>query len=129
MAYEIVPQPAQAGVDRTTLAATIKEGLGFSLAALKHGQLVVLAGVAPRHPGVGVAWAVLSSDLTAREFLTIHRATDRAMKASVFDRIEAYASMDHEPSIRWLEILQFKCEGVMRKFHNGKDFALFAKVK
>lgn len=42
--------------------------------------------------------------------------------------MEAYAERNHAEAHRWLKLLGFKSEGLMRKFYNGRDYVLYAKV-
>ena len=59
----------------------------------------------------------------------IHRAVLRGLSAAPFRRIEAHVEASHAEGHRWIAALGFELEGVMRNFWNGRDFALYSRIK
>jgi hypothetical protein len=101
---------------------------GMAIAGVDGDRLFGMAGIFERWDGVGLAWALLAEDFASHR-LTIFKLMKRALDLSTFDRVEAYVVEGHESGERLLEHLGFAKEGVMRKFWNGKDHTLYARVR
>jgi hypothetical protein len=102
---------------------------GPSWAVRLDGKLVAVGGHTPIWAGRTVLWGYLGADC-GLALPTMTKRIRREVQALTveFPRIEAYADRNHEPSNRWLRLLGLKKEGVMRKFANGRDYVLYAKV-
>jgi hypothetical protein len=90
-------------------------------------------GLALAWRGRAQAWCVLAPDIPRTAWPAIHRAVARrlAQAAEVFElrRIEAEAMFGYPPAARWLRLLGFEAEGVMRNYGpHGEDFLRFARV-
>ena len=99
--------------------------------------VLAIAGILPRWPGHGTAWAFISDDITGREWVDITRATveylDNAL-ATDYHRVEAWAHADppewRDIACGWLERLGFKREGTARKFTpDGADMIMYARTR
>lgn len=101
---------------------------GMALAAVEGDKLIGMAGIYERWEGVGLAWALLAEDFSARRW-TVFKLMKRALDLSTYRRIEAYVVEGHDSGERLLEHLGFVREGTMRKFWQNKDHTLFAKVR
>jgi hypothetical protein len=113
-------------VNRDSLGSFIRSGPAF--ACVDGGVLAVL-GIIPVWEDRSLAWGVLSARIGAN-MLPIHRAVLRGLDTLfVVRRVEAYVAADHPEGFRWMKLLGFECEGMMRRFHNNKDFALFSRIK
>lgn len=127
MADMIHVQRAQAGqvMTPTELAAAISAGPAYGLAY--RGRLLALGGIATIWPGRGYLWGLLAEGLGS-SMTPIHRVVARALAETSLDRIEAYIDQDHEAAGRWIRLLGFEQEGVMRAFWKGRDFALYSRT-
>jgi hypothetical protein len=130
MADQIMLQSTQqiSGFEATSaeLANFIKSGPAF---AAVDGSLLAIAGLVPIWPGRSVAWGLLSDSIGA-SMLPIHKSILRGLNG-IFqvDRVEAYVLEGHEEGKRWMRLLGFEPEGTMKKFHNGQNFELFARLR
>lgn len=101
---------------------------GVAWAALRDGQPVAIGGVAPQSDERAVVWGVLSDSIGA-SMTSVHRAVRHTLDVLTYPRLEAHVAVEHEEGHRWIALLGFEREGVMRKFFRGRDFALYARVR
>lgn len=101
---------------------------GMALAGVDGDQIVGMAGIFQRWADVGMAWALLSEDFPAHR-LSAFKIMKRALDVSPLLRIEAHVAEGHEEGERLLGHLGFEKEGVMRKFWQGRDYSLYARVR
>ena len=101
---------------------------GMALAATDGTRLLGMAGIYERWEDVGLAWALLAEDF-ADHRVSVFKLMKQALDVTPFRRVEAYVVDGHEAGFRLLAHLGFEEEGVMRKFWQGRDHRLFAKVK
>ena len=130
MALQLEPhagQAAQAPLSSDNLYALIHSGPAWSVRL--DGKLVALGGHTPVWPGRTILWGYLGGDcgpaLAAMTKEVRRNVRDMLVE---FPRMEAYAERHHVPGHRWLKLLGFKQEGLMRKFYNDRDYVLYAKV-
>ncbi len=95
----------------------------------RGGKLVALCGCTPIWEGRLVMWAYLGVD-SGPSMVTMTRKVRAKLDelALEFPRIEAYASRNYAPASRWLVMLGFRREGLMRKFANGRDYFMYART-
>jgi hypothetical protein len=96
------------------------------------GVILACAGVAIVRDGVGEAWTLFSS-LIGKRFISVHRIVRREMER-IMDiyglmRIQAPSRAVSAISPRWLPLLGFKKEGLMKKYIDGEDYYMFAVVR
>lgn len=131
-ASQIKLQSAQAYVKDDLLQPGIAESLanaGQSFTAIEGDQVIAIAGIAMQWEGRAIAWALVSED-AGKHFLTIHRAVKGFLDQCDIRRIEAFVDSDFEHGMKWMKMLGFENEGLMRKFSIiGNDCYLFARVK
>lgn len=102
---------------------------GKAWTALDNGKPIGCSGVVSQWEGRGVAWALLAPDIGPEKFLIIHGAVRDFLRQAPYHRIEAWADMEFKAGHRWLRMLGFKIEGIMRRFTSDKrDAALYALV-
>lgn len=101
---------------------------GQAWAAVDGTAPLALGGLSPQTDTRAVVWGVLSDSIGANMTL-IHREVRRRLAVAAFERIEAHIALDHDEGHRWIRLLGFEQEGVMRKFFQGRDFALYARVR
>lgn len=130
MALELEPhagQARQAPLTSTNLFNLVNSGPAWAVRL--DGKLVAVGGHTPVWRGRTILWGYLGADcgpalpVMTREILR----QIRSMEVE-FPRMEAYAERHHEEGHRWLRLLGFKHEGVMRKFCNGADYSMYARI-
>lgn len=127
----IVLQPAQwylrAMVDaETDFSGMADQGLAWT--AESDGRILGIAGMLPQWENRAIAWALLADNLD-NQFLKIHTAVKRFIDVSGFRRIEATVDMGFPQGIRWMKMLGFEQEGIMRAYRpDGADMILFARI-
>lgn len=128
MADMIQVQPAQIGqvMKPAEVAAAIAAGPAYGVAY--RGRLLALGGLSTIWPGRGYLWGLLASDL-GPSMTPIHRVVARALAEADLQRVEAYIDPRHLAADRWIRLLGFEQEGVMRAFWQGQDFALYSLTR
>lgn len=96
--------------------------------ALVSGQPVACGGFQECWEGRAAVWAILS-DQAGPWMLQITRAVRKALDAHPAERIEAHALVGFNPAARWLELLGFEPETILRKFHQGRDYQSFVRLR
>lgn len=103
---------------------------GEAWAVRRNGKLVAIGGHTPVWPGRTVVWGFLGADCGPALPVMTKEVRRQIKRLHVdFPRLEAYTERHHEAGHRWLKLLGFKHEGIMRKFYNGTDYALYGKVE
>jgi hypothetical protein len=131
----IRPQPRQAAALLTTgsseadYAAMLAAGPGF-VAYDAAGPLGAV-GLAVRWRGNAAAWALLSERAMHDPVggVMITAMARRMLEDAGFERIECHVEESWERAHRWVKALGFASEGLMRKFVDGRDFRLYARVR
>ncbi len=130
MALELEPhegQKAQAPLSPDNLYALVKSGPAWAVRL--DGKLVAIGGHTPVWQGRTILWGYLGADCgPALRAMTRRIAAEVEALAVEFPRIEAYAERNHAQGVRWLRLLGFQREGLMRKFANGRDYHLYART-
>lgn len=101
---------------------------GLALAAVDQGEVLAIVGYREIWPGRAVAWGLLGETIGAR-MVPIVRGIHRFFRSCPLQRVEAEIAVEHEQAVRWIELLGFEREGVMRAYWQGKDFYLYARVR
>jgi len=115
---EVTPQYAQ------LLAAS-----GPAVSAIEDGILLGCCGVAATPYTGGILWGFVGTDCGPR-MLKVHRGVSRFIDSVRHRRIEATVLAGFEPGCRWMKLLGFEFEGVMRKYgSDGSDYLRYAKVR
>ena len=125
------PFARDGGGDLLRRAALAAEA-GPAWTALVGGEPAACAGVAPLWPGVAEAWSFAGAAI-GREALAFHRAVARGLADAERDlrlhRVQAACRADHVRGRRWLALLGFEEEGLMRRYGpEGRCFVRFARV-
>lgn len=92
-----------------------------------------MGGIIPVWKGVAIAWLLTACEIE-RYKVFFHKAIvtmlDKAIRELSLHRVDVSVLAEHEVSIKWLERLGFKNEGLMRKFDSqGNDYYRYALVK
>jgi hypothetical protein len=95
----------------------------------RNGKLVALGGHTPVWAGRTVVWGYLGADCgPSMAAMTRKVRQELDALALEFPRIEAYASRNYGAASRWLVLLGFRREGLMRKFADGRDYFMYART-
>lgn len=105
------------------------EASGEAFSGIHNGMVVGCAGVVTIWENRAYIWALLSPE-SGRHFVQIHKAVRDKLATLPHHRIEAAVDTNFAAGIRWIEMLGFEREGMMRKYTpNGMDSYLYARVK
>jgi hypothetical protein len=65
-----------------------------------------------------------------KRFFQIHNAVNRYINALPFRRVEAIVEVDFAEGNRWMPLLKFEREGILRAYGvDGKDMVMYSKIK
>ena len=130
MALDLHPHDAQknqAPLTPTMLFMFISNGEAWAVKL--NGKLVAIGGHAPIWNGRTVLWGFLGEDSGPAMIAMTREIKKQIARLHVdFQRIEAYTERHHKEGHRWLRLLGFKHEGIMRKFYNGVDHSMYGRV-
>jgi hypothetical protein len=114
--------------DPREVAKRLATGPAYTLVNSKN--IVAAGGVVPFWKGVGEGW-VISSDLVPQHGIAFAKTVLRMLEdiEKNFERIQTTVDAEHKVSLKWVEWMGFKCEGLMRKFIGGRDYYRFARVR
>ena len=88
----------------------------------------LLCGGVLETEGTGMLWAFVSGD-AGRRMVTVSRMVDRFLTLAHLRRIETSVRAGFEEGCRWMGILGFEHEGLMRKFGaDGSDHIRYARI-
>jgi hypothetical protein len=86
-------------------------------------------GLWMRHHGVSEAWGFLAQGCSGAELLAITRAIGSFLDRRTDHRISTFTVSNWRPGQRWLRMLGFEFEGVMRRYTpNGCDCDLYSRA-
>jgi hypothetical protein len=94
------------------------------------GRIVCCGGVIPYQNGNADIWLIPSVYVS-----TVKMTFTKELKKWLFgvrddlclNRMQSYC-LDDELHNRWMRFLGFEREGLARKYHQGKDYALFGRI-
>lgn len=118
---------------RTLSALTLEyvhvlKASGPALSGEVDGKIIACCGIASQFSGVGTMWAVISED-AGRHFIRLHKCGVRLLSIPKLRRIEATSETSFTQGCRWLELLGFQSEGVMRSYGpHGEDHVRYART-
>jgi len=122
-------QQAQIG-ELVMLGPQVREALATypAFTGFVDGVPIACAGMVEGALAIGGMWAILSED-ARRHMLTLTRAGLRMLALYHYRRVETNVPVDFIAGCRWIGILGFECEGVMRKYApDGSDQYRYARV-
>lgn len=130
MALELELAPGQRGEAAPTPYNLYQlQRAGPSWHVRRNGELVALGGYTPVWEGRVVVWGYLGVNSgPSMPAMTRKVKTELDALALEFSRIEAYASRNYGAASRWLVLLGFRREGLMRKFAAGRDYFMYART-
>lgn len=114
------------GSDDTEWAENIAK-CGPAYTGMIDGVPLISAGVSQQWDGRSFVWAVLS-DKTGPHMLAITRLVKEFLDTRNEVRLEMQVKTDFAAAHRWAKMLGFQREGTMRKYCDGEDFDLYARI-
>jgi len=101
--------------------------------AVQDGAVLACAGFVLHWRGRASCWCLISADFPTAGWPWLHkqvlRRMNEAQHALGLIRIEAEALYGWLPGGRWLRMLGFDHEGVMRAYgHDGRDYSRWARI-
>ena len=105
---------------------------GFAYTGMIDDKIVGCAGVLPLSPHRAMGWALLSRipkcawvRMTRQVLVALETAHQEGYR-----RIEATVLLSFAPAHRWVELMGFQFEGIMRAYApDGSDHALYARIR
>lgn len=117
----IAPQDAQAGAD---LSGDWISGPAWT--AIDGDSVAAVGGFLLQWDGRFLAWAVIGKGARMR---ALTRITKEKIDSFSVRRIEATIDVRFRQAVKWVQMLGFEFEGVLRCAGlNGEDFAMYSKV-
>lgn len=106
------------------------EGM-WSNTVFKNGHPICCGGVVAQRPDYGIVWSFVGADVTAVDFLSLHRLVKTFIGSLPFRRVEMHVDCEFTNGHRWAKALGFSMEAArMRGFLlNGGDASLYARIK
>lgn len=128
------PQPSQAIGHRMTMeGVTDASVLGQAYTIVRDSQIVMVGGIRPQQPGVGLAWSIIADDINRYDMIYAYRSMIALINSDeiidLYRRIEMLVCEPYLAAHRLARMLGFTKEGVMvkRGFH-GEDVAMYART-
>lgn len=127
-AYEISNNPDE--VVARAMIGYEKSNMAFT--AVCDEGILCCGGLVIPWQGMGSVWTV-NGKLVKKYPITFHKLIRRWLECYQntygLNRIQALVDPMNYTNVRWIEALGFKREGIMKKYYNGKDYCLYAKVE
>ena len=102
------------------------------MTGLRDGRIIFCAGVIPQWEGRAIAWALLGDSVNRYDMVWIHRQCQWILETQVkngYHRIEAHIHEPFAAAHRWIRMLGFISEGLMRRYDPlGRDMRLYARI-
>lgn len=108
--------------------------LTHSFTMLKDGSPIACAGLIPLWHGRASAWALIGNRVDRYDMIWIHRRVrfflDMIQRDQLYRRIEATVLNSFDEGHRWVRLLGFEPEGLMRCYDAwAQDNMLYARVR
>lgn len=122
-------QPARGTGMMDATAFKAEKGEAYTLTI--DGKVICIAGLFEMWPGVAEVWTLMS-DEAHRYGIAITRFIKKLIAEHTGDyhRVQCTVAEDYEISHKWLNVLGFEREGLLRKFaRTGDSYYMYARVK
>ena len=127
-ALQLQPQQVRCLSYATSEYLTALATLGPAISGEVDGRIVACGGVVKQLFGLGTAWALFDQS-AGRHFIRMDRVMRGVLETAGLRRIEATVETDFTPGCRWLSLLGFHSEGLMRSYGpNGEDHLRYARI-
>lgn len=92
------------------------------------GEILGVAVIAPQWDNRAMALVLLAQS-AGEHFHKIHRAVHRFLSTCGIRRVEATVDVNFDEGDRWMRMLGFEFEGLMRAYRpDGADMKLYARI-
>lgn len=118
--------------DPVALARAMATGPAFTMVEDESPAIIACGGILPLWRAVGELWMVSSPLVEAHGVkftMAAIRMVEGVMREFEMERVQTSVDVRNEKSIKLLNLLKFKNEGVMRKYIGGRDFFRYARVE
>ncbi len=102
-----------------------------SISGFRDDEVILCAGILPQWEGRAIVWALLADSVGRCDMMWIHRQTLWFLDTQVknYRRIEAHVDELFTAAHKWVRMLKFESEGLMRHFDPlGRDMRLYARI-
>lgn len=97
--------------------------------AIHDGKVVAVGGLVPMWPGRAVMYLRVSDGISY-QWISLFRAAKKVIYQGLKEYHRLEAQSEFPESERWLQMLGFKYEGVMRKYRpDGQDVKMWSIVR
>lgn len=106
----------------------VEHGLVKSIVS-DNGEILLIGGLAPQWEGRAILFSLLSKH-AKNHMIGIHRITTDFIKERPFVRIEAQVKVGFTAGHKWIKMLGFEVEGLLKKFYpSGDDYVMYSRVR
>lgn len=123
-------QPAQAWCRPHLTDDLMNDTVGLGgFTALVGDEPIACAGLMEFWTGRAMAWSFIGAQ-AGSHMIALTRAVRDHLEGSPYRRIEAYVDEGFDAGHRWVGLLGFEAEGLLRAFlPDGRNQVLYSKVK
>lgn len=122
------PHTGSADLRDTATRAQLLTGEAF--AVTDRGEVWGAAGIVPMWKGVGHGWAILAVPTGCRRLIWLTRRVRRYLDECAFERVQTTVDAQFGAGLAWAtHLLAFAPEGIMRRYLNGGDHLMMARVR
>jgi len=98
-------------------------------AAVEGNRVLALGGAVAQWPGRSFGWTLVADDI-GRHMFGLHKTVSDWLDGHGENRIETVVLDGFEAGHRWVKMLGFEHEGLMRKWGpDGCDYHLYSRVR
>ena len=99
----------------------------------RSGRPIVCFGIVPQWPGVAELWLIPDRKLIQKWRLKFHKGAKKFMELAADElnlhRLHVTVSANNVRSVKWIEHIYFKREGVLKKYSfNKKDMIMYSRL-
>lgn len=100
-----------------------------SFTVIVDSEPVLIFGLYNNRPNVYYAFTVFSAGWKPKYYKHIIKWSKLFFEKFSFERIEHLISCDRPWAHKMIKLFGFTCEGILRKYSEGKDYYMYAVVK
>lgn len=103
---------------------------GFCQTLIHEGRVLAISGLVELHPGTWEVYIIPSVYIESVGFVYVRwfrRKLDNLIKDLKAVRFQS-AAIATEAGSKWMQTLGFELEGTMKKYANGDDYNLWARI-
>lgn len=94
-----------------------------------NGEIIAMGGLIPMWENRALAWTLISEN-AGKHFKAVHKAVQSFLIHTPYRRIEANVDVGFKAGHRWMKMLGFEVEGLMKAYKpDGADMFLYARIR